>query len=68
MKKLSLKLDDLRVESLEMSAGAAARGTVAAHGPTNGQTCAATCYTCGINPNTTETARNATVVDCTLCV
>lgn len=70
MKKLELRLDDLRVQTLEMGADAAGgRGTVQAHGPTNGATCPATCYTCGINPGTTDTARgaNPTVVDCTLC-
>ena len=46
---------------------ASSRGTVAAHAPTLGQTCAATCYTCGANPTTTDTARDATVVNCPAC-
>jgi hypothetical protein len=45
---------------------ASSRGTVAAHVPTVGQTCPATCYTCGANPTTT--ARDDTVVNCPACV
>ncbi|HEX8693735.1 MAG TPA: hypothetical protein VF746_15040 [Longimicrobium sp.] len=69
MKKLSLNLDALCVESFETLEASAERGTVAANAPTNGRTCPATCYTCGVNPNTTNTARlDAPTVDCPLCV
>jgi hypothetical protein len=70
MKKMVLKLEELSVETLEMTASETLRGTVAGHAPTAGATCAATCYTCGINPDTTTTARgaNPTAVNCTLCV
>ena len=70
MKKMVLKLDALKVETLEMTRAESPRGTVAGHAPTMGTTCAATCYTCGIDPNTTTTARGAdpTAVNCTLCV
>jgi len=48
MKKLALKLDDLEVTSFETSRTATERGTVAAHGPTNGNTCPQTCgFSCG---------------------
>jgi hypothetical protein len=43
MKKLALKLDDLEVTSFETSRTTAERGTVAANGQTNGNTCPQTC-------------------------
>jgi hypothetical protein len=54
MKKLSLKLDDLRVDTFQTCAEDGGRGTVAGHAPTVvGNTCAPSCpYTCGIIPQT----------------
>jgi hypothetical protein len=54
MKKLSLKLDDLRVDTFQTLAEAGERGTVAGHAPTVvGNTCTPSCpYTCGIIPQT----------------
>jgi hypothetical protein len=64
MKKLSLDLNSLRVETFAPSEAEAKRGTVAAHDATN-HTCAFSCGgTCGINPDTTTTARAATLPDC----
>jgi hypothetical protein len=69
MKKLSLKLDDLRVDTFQTSAESAARGTVVGNAPTVvGNTCAASCpYTCGIVPQT-ETCRDGrNTHDCPVC-
>jgi hypothetical protein len=56
MKKLSLKLDDLRVDTFQTAGGGAERGTLLGHGATVvGNTCSPSCpYTCGIIPATTD--------------
>lgn len=56
MKKLSLNLDDLRVDTFQTSAPGAERGTVMGEQATiNGNTCAPSCpYTCGIIPQTND--------------
>ena len=75
MKKLTLKLDDLRVETFQTSAESARRGTVLGHGPTAiGNTCDPSCpYTCGIVPQTADCDGFAAIVpgntdDCPVCV
>ncbi|HEX6040995.1 hypothetical protein [Longimicrobium sp.] len=56
MKKLALKIEDLRVDTFETADTAGSRGTVMANGETvNGETCAPSCpYTCGILPPTAD--------------
>lgn len=68
MKKLALKLDDLRVETFQTSAAAGERGTVVGHAPTaNGNTCGFSCpYTCGIVPQT-ENCRGGDTHHCPVC-
>lgn len=73
MKKLVLKLDDLRVESFDtLETENERRGTVAANAPTNGKTCNCvtddepSCpYTCGIIPGTDPAFMNT--MDCPVC-
>lgn len=69
MNKLSLKLDDLCVESFETSADSAERGTVLGEQASiRGNTCAPSCpYTCGIIPQT-ENCRGGHTHDCPACV
>jgi hypothetical protein len=71
MNKLSLKLDDLRVETFQTSAEGAERGTVVGNvGTVMGNTCSPSCpYTCGIVPQT-ENCRFAadTNNNCPACV
>lgn len=69
MKKLSLQLDDLRVDTFQTSAEGGERGTVLGHGPSvNGKTCTPSCpYTCGIIPQT-ENCRGGNTHDCPNCV
>jgi hypothetical protein len=43
MKKLGLKLDELRVESFEVGKTGVGRGTVQGHEPSSVDTCAASC-------------------------
>ena len=68
MKKLSLNLDDLRVDTFQTSTDAADRGTVLGHAPTvNGHTCGFSCpRTCGIIPQT-ENCRGGNTHDCPNC-
>lgn len=76
MKKLSLKLDDLKIESFEtLEAVKAARGTVAGNANTLGNTCEcitddepSCAYTCGILPGTTGPAFGPKTYDCPACV
>jgi hypothetical protein len=64
MKKLSLDLNGLRIETFATANRETARGTVAGHDATN-HTCEFSCGgTCGILPDTTTTARAATYPDC----
>ncbi|HEX6912093.1 MAG TPA: hypothetical protein VF142_16950 [Longimicrobium sp.] len=70
MNKLSLTLDDLRVETFATSPAPAGRGTVVGNllGTVNGNTCAPSCpYTCGIIPQT-ENCRAGHTHDCPACV
>jgi hypothetical protein len=70
MKKLTLKLDDLRVDTFQTSTEAGERGTVAGHAPTViGNTCSPSCpYTCGIVPDTNNCRFAAdTRNDCPVC-
>jgi hypothetical protein len=70
MKKLSLKLDDLRVDTFQTSTEAGERGTVMGEqASVRGNTCAPSCpYTCGIIPQTNNCffARD-TQHDCPVC-
>ena len=70
MNKLSLKLDDLRIESFETAGESASRGTVLGHGPTvNGKTCGYSCpNTCGIVPDTYNCRDGRNSHDCPNCV
>ncbi|HEX6750426.1 MAG TPA: hypothetical protein VF092_24245 [Longimicrobium sp.] len=64
MKKLSLDLGSLRVETFTTADAEAKRGTVAAHDATN-RTCGFSCpATCGIIPDDTSTCRAVTQPDC----
>ncbi len=61
MRKLALKVDDLRVDSFETVEAAEGRGTVAAHAPTEdlnctAETCPSSQPTCGILPPTYDGA------------
>jgi predicted RNA-binding Zn-ribbon protein involved in translation (DUF1610 family) len=69
MKKLSLQLDDLRVDSFETSADSAARGTVVGNAPTvMGNTCGFSCpYTCGIVPDTQNCRDGQNTHNCPVC-
>jgi hypothetical protein len=69
MKKLSLKLDDLRVDTFQTSDGSAARGTVVGNAPTVvGNTCTPSCpYTCGIIPQTENCRDGRNTHDCPVC-
>lgn len=70
MKKLALKLDDLRVDSFQTSADSAARGTVMGNAPTvMGYTCGYSCpNTCGIVPDTQNCRAGARPTDdCPVC-
>ena len=69
MKKLALKLDDLQVDTFQTSAASADRGTVMGNGPTMmGNTCAITCRTCGIVPQTENCRADGNTHDCPNCV
>jgi predicted RNA-binding Zn-ribbon protein involved in translation (DUF1610 family) len=69
MKKLSLKLDDLCVDTFEISAEGAERGTVMGEQASiRGNTCAPSCpYTCGIIPQTENCRFGANTHDCPAC-
>jgi hypothetical protein len=69
MKKLALKLDDLRVDTFQTSGDSAGRGTVMGHGPTvMGNTCTPSCpYTCGIIPQTENCRAGFNTHDCPVC-
>ena len=69
MKKLSLKLDDLRVDTFQTSGDPERRGTVLGHAPTvNGHTCAPSCpRTCGIIPQTENCRDGMNTHDCPVC-
>lgn len=70
MNKLSLKLDDLRVDTFQTSAGSEGRGTVLGNAPTVvGNTCTPSCpYTCGIIPQTANCRGGAdTNMNCPVC-
>jgi hypothetical protein len=69
MRKISLDLSALAVESFETSAAAHGRGTVLGNAAATAHSCVATCaYTCGAPPPDTTTARFATMVGCPACV
>jgi predicted RNA-binding Zn-ribbon protein involved in translation (DUF1610 family) len=69
MKKLALQLDDLQVDTFQTSAVSADRGTVVGNAPTNmGNTCAVTCRTCGIVPQTQNCRADGNTHDCHNCV
>ena len=70
MKKLTLRLDDLRIDTFQTSNEAAARGTVVGNAPTViGNTCNASCpYTCGIIPQTENCRASALdTQNCPVC-
>jgi hypothetical protein len=69
MTKLSLKVEDLRVDTFQTSTEAAARGTVVGEQRTvMGNTCAPTCpYTCGILPATNDCAYARDTPHCPVC-
>ena len=70
MKKLSLKLDDLRVDTFQTSTGLEARGTVVGEQRTVvGNTCGYSCpNTCGIIPDTQNCREGvANTHDCPVC-
>jgi hypothetical protein len=66
MKKLSLALDDLCVETFQTAEPVPAHGTV--HGQVYTQTCGGSCVpTCGNPPATTTTLRDGAVTDPRMC-
>jgi hypothetical protein len=69
MKKLTLTVEDLRVDTFQTSAESADRGTVLGHGPTViGNTCTPSCpYTCGIIPQTENCRFGRDTQNCPVC-
>ncbi len=69
MNKLSLELDDLRVDTFQTSTECAGRGTVMGNiGTVNGNTCAPSCpYTCGIVPQTNDCRFARDTQNCPVC-
>ena len=69
MKKLSLKVEDLSVDTFQTSAESATPGTVLGHAPTvMGNTCTPSCpYTCGIIPATDNCRYGRDTQNCPVC-